>query len=51
MKFGRLRTKDGHFISSYCIKQNNDIVRNNYYVAVSKIFTYIFVFIYLLILN
>ena len=34
--FGRLRTKDGHFISSYWIKRNDDISRNNYCVNVSK---------------
>ncbi|GES92310.1 hypothetical protein GLOIN_2v1522244 [Rhizophagus clarus] len=33
-KYGRLRTKDGHFISSYWIKRNDNISRNNYCVNV-----------------
>ncbi|CAI2189127.1 4857_t:CDS:2, partial [Funneliformis geosporum] len=32
-KYGRLRTKDGHLISSYCIKRKTNISRNNYCVA------------------
>jgi len=38
--FGRLRTKDGHLISSYRIRKTNEISRNNYCVAVS-IYLYI----------
>ncbi|POG64907.1 hypothetical protein GLOIN_2v1782350 [Rhizophagus irregularis DAOM 181602=DAOM 197198] len=33
-KFGRLRIKDGHIISSIWIQRKADIARNNYYVAV-----------------
>ena len=33
--FGRLRTKDGHLISSRKIRRINDKSRNNYCVAVS----------------
>ncbi|GET00648.1 transposase domain-containing protein [Rhizophagus clarus] len=33
-KYGRLRTKDRHFISSYWIKRNDNISRNNYCVNV-----------------
>jgi len=39
--FGRLRTKDGHLISSFRIKRTSEITRNNYCVAVS-IYLYIF---------
>ncbi|CAG8755546.1 6673_t:CDS:2, partial [Rhizophagus irregularis] len=30
VRYGRLRTSDGQYISSCCIKRNNKIARNNY---------------------
>jgi hypothetical protein len=38
MKYGKLRTKDGHIISSKWISKDKIKSRNNYSVAVSKIF-------------
>jgi hypothetical protein len=35
IKYGRMRTKDGHYIGSSWIKQDNKTSRNNYCVAVS----------------
>ncbi|UZO29815.1 uncharacterized protein OCT59_023270 [Rhizophagus irregularis] len=34
MKYGRLRTSDGHYISSHWIKRKNKIARNNYCVQI-----------------
>ena len=36
MKYGKLRTKDGHIISSKWISKDKIKSRNNYSVAVSK---------------
>ena len=36
MKYGRLRTSDGQYVSSCWIKQNNKIARNNYSVQVNS---------------
>ena len=38
MKYGKLRTKDGHIISSKWILKNKIKSRNNYSVAVSNFF-------------
>lgn len=38
MKYGKLRTRDGHIISSKWISKDMIKSRNNYSVAVSKIF-------------
>jgi len=35
IKYGRLRTKDGHYIGSKWIKRNRDWARINYSVMVS----------------
>lgn len=37
MKFGRMRTKDGHYVGSSWIKRDNTTSRNNYCVAVINI--------------
>ncbi|PKC52968.1 hypothetical protein RhiirA1_447330, partial [Rhizophagus irregularis] len=36
MKYGRLRTSDGHYISSHWIKRKNKIARNNYCVQIRR---------------
>ncbi|GES82418.1 hypothetical protein GLOIN_2v1644898 [Rhizophagus clarus] len=36
MEYGRLRTSDGQYISSSCIKRNNTIARNNYYAQIRR---------------
>ena len=38
MKYGKLRTKDGHIISSKWISKDKIKSRNNYSVTVSKLF-------------
>jgi hypothetical protein len=38
IKYGKLRTKDGHIISSKWISKDRVKSRNNYSVAVSKLF-------------
>jgi hypothetical protein len=35
IKYGRMRTKDGHYVGSSWIKCNNEMSRNNYCVAVN----------------
>jgi hypothetical protein len=50
-KFGRLRTKDGHIISSFWIKRSDDVARNNYYVVVFKLSTNLFFWFCLLTLT
>ncbi|GES91595.1 hypothetical protein GLOIN_2v1644898 [Rhizophagus clarus] len=36
VRYGRLRTSDGQYISSSCIKRNNTIARNNYYAQIRR---------------
>ena len=40
MKYGKLRTKDGHIISSKWISKDKIKSRNNYSVAVSNFFKF-----------
>ncbi|GES90546.1 hypothetical protein GLOIN_2v1644898 [Rhizophagus clarus] len=36
VKYGRLRTSDGQYVSSYWIKRNNKIARNNYCIQIRR---------------
>ena len=50
VKYGRLRTSDGQYVSSRWIKKNNKKARNNYCVQISiRIFIIIYLYYYLLL--
>ena len=50
IKYGRLRTKDGHYIGSKWIKRNRDWARINYSVMVSYSIYYIYIYLFIKLL-